>query len=243
MAEEACRMIMLGGTVPKNPLLSYSKPPVDISASSSAHPSALPSPVQRHAPPLVIKNPLVQIEAMEEATEMGYMEPMDGAGEQWPEDHHTISDYPFVSVFCPTNVPQNTPPFSPSLHLPSRHDATFGAYSDDLMQGGSPQEVWPAPGSTHSTNSSHMPAAMLNSASNQMNQAPICQQNIWNQHTAPPIHHPPDYGPYNQQYYTHYNYPSEFVSYRWKYQAMHSMTILNSVIFFFMLFSVVSQSI
>ncbi|WKY14702.1 hypothetical protein Q1695_000322 [Nippostrongylus brasiliensis] len=144
LAKESLKTIMLGGGMPKNVPPPYIRtkektntlPSLEVSTSSTAAPSAMPSPVPRSA---------------RLSDEIGmWQEPMEGAGEQIPEDF-AIADDPFVNVFCPSVVPQSSPPFSPNVNHSDMNDNALVAYGDEAMQMNSPQGggTWDSPGSLH----------------------------------------------------------------------------------------------
>ncbi|KAL6725043.1 Armadillo/beta-catenin-like repeat protein [Ancylostoma duodenale] len=142
LAKESLKTIMLGGAMPRNPPPPYVRtkektnalPSLEVSTSSTAAPSAMPSPVAR---------------STRMSSESGlWPEPMEGAGEQIPEDF-AIADDPFVNVFCPTAVPQSSPPFSPTVNHSDMNDNALGTYGEDVMQINSPQGTWDSPNSLH----------------------------------------------------------------------------------------------
>ncbi|KAK5974797.1 hypothetical protein GCK32_009252 [Trichostrongylus colubriformis] len=145
LAKESLKTIMLGRCMPRSappPYMNYKEKAnalssLEVSTASTALPSAVPSPVQR-------RNRL--------GDESGFwMEPMEGAGEQIPEDF-AIGDDPFVNVFCPTAVPQSSPPFSPSMNHSDMSDNALATNGEDAMQINSPQgpsETWDSPDPMH----------------------------------------------------------------------------------------------
>ncbi|KHJ99630.1 Armadillo/beta-catenin-like repeat protein [Oesophagostomum dentatum] len=143
LAKESLKTIMLGGAMPRNPppppyVRTKEKPTalpsLEVSTASTAAPSAMPSPIAR---------------STRLSSESGmWQEPMEGAGEQVPEDF-AIADDPFVNVFCPTAVPQSSPPFSPSINHSDMNDNALGTFGDDVMQISSPQGTWDSPNSVH----------------------------------------------------------------------------------------------
>ncbi|VDM75196.1 unnamed protein product [Strongylus vulgaris] len=136
LAKESLKSIMLGGTMSRNQFPpSYMRtkekplPPLEVSTSSTAAPSTISSPTARN---------------MRMASESALWQgPMEGAGEQLPEDF-AVADDPFVNVFCPTAAPQSSPPFSPPVNH-SMNDNALGVCGDEAMQISSPQSTWDSP--------------------------------------------------------------------------------------------------
>lgn len=141
LAKESLKTIMLGGAMPRSVPPPYLRakekantvPSLEVSASSTALPSTVPSPAQCS-------------DRMNGESAM-WQEPMEGAGEQIPEDF-AIGDDPFVNVFCPTIVPQSSSPFSPNVNHSDMNDNALSAYGEDAMQINRPiTGTWDSPGS------------------------------------------------------------------------------------------------
>ncbi|VDM52557.1 unnamed protein product [Angiostrongylus costaricensis] len=153
LAKESLKTIMLGETMSRNPPSSYMKTKeksnilssLEVSTSSTALPSVMPSPVQ-------------SIELGCESSM--WPESVEGAGEQILEDFAVTDNDPFVNVFCPSVMPQNSPPFSRIFTVPlisflanvnhsDMNDKRLGTFSEDAMQINSPQGAWDSPNSLH----------------------------------------------------------------------------------------------
>ncbi|KAJ1357314.1 Bar-1p [Parelaphostrongylus tenuis] len=142
LAKESLKTIMLSGAMSRNHASSYTKtieksnilPSLEVSTSSTAVPSAMPSPIQSVG--------LGCESAM-------WPESVEGAGEQILEDFTVADNDPFVNVFCPSVMPQNSPPFSPNVNHSDMNDNGLGTFGEDAMQINSPQGAWDSPNSLH----------------------------------------------------------------------------------------------
>ncbi|ETN81613.1 Armadillo/beta-catenin-like repeat protein [Necator americanus] len=171
----------------------HPKPSLEVSTASTAAPSAMPSPIAR---------------STRMSSESGmWQEPMEGAGEQIPEDF-AIADDPFVNVFCPTTVPQSSPPFSPTVNHSDMNDNSLSTYGEEVMQINSPQGTWDSPNSLHyMEHPGYMPTPMgPHHPSHHMSGTGIpSHMNVYPHHQPPP---PQQQMPYtNQQWHSQIPHP------------------------------------
>ncbi|XGW28564.1 hypothetical protein V3C99_008383 [Haemonchus contortus] len=181
LAKEALKTMMLIGSMPRAAPPSYTRPKEKANASTSLGVppsstlslSAMPSPAQ------------LSNRSSGEPTSCA--EPMEGAGEQLPEDF-AFADDPFVNVFCPVVIQQSSTPFSPNVYHSDMNDNALLTYNEDMMQTSSPQgplDAWESHDSLHFSESDAYGSPQISATHHAHNMIAAVPTGPYGHHQAP----------------------------------------------------------